>query len=166
MKKVLYPASFDPITYGHMDIVEQALKIFNKVVIAVLVNGQKKSGLFTIDERKALIEKIYGDNPRVEIIATDENISAVKIAIENGCATIARGLRNVTDFAEEIDLSALNLHISEGKINTVAFFANPGKTTISSSRVKELFRVNEKLDAFVHPIVEEAMKEKESKKHD
>lgn len=166
MKKVLYPGSFDPITYGHMDVVEQALKVFDRVVIAVLKNDKKNGGLFNLEERKALIKKIYEDNPNVEVIAEEQKIAAVDVALINGCESIARGLRDLTDFAEEISLSALNLDISEGKVNTVAFFANPGKVTISSTAVKELFSLNKKISKFVPSVVEEAMKEKARENHE
>lgn len=160
MKKALYPASFDPITYGHMDIISQALKIYDKIVVASLVNSNKKSGMFTLGERTNLIKEIYKDNPKVEVITITENITAVDVAINNGCETMIRGLRDLTDFAEELKLSELNLTISEGKISTVAFFANPTKTTISSSTTKELARYGKNIDSFVHPIVKAAIAEK------
>lgn len=160
MKKVLYPGSFDPITYGHMDVVDQALKVFDKVVIGVLTNEQKKAGLFSLDERKGLIGEIYKDNPNVEVIAMSDNVAAVDVAINNGCATMVRGLRDITDFAQEVMLSELNLMISDGKINTIAFFANPSNTTISSTMVKELFKLNKSISAFVHPVVEKAIANK------
>lgn len=160
MKKVLYPGSFDPITYGHMDVVNQALKIYDTVIIGVLKNSSKVNSLFSIDERKRLIEKIYKDKPNVIVISMDDNIAAVDVAIENDCNTMIRGLRDVTDFAAEMQLAATNLIISNNKINTVAFFASPTKTTISSTTVKELFRLNKDIARFVHPIVEEAIKNK------
>ena len=82
MTKVLYPGSFDPITKGHMNIVEQALELFDEVVIAVLPNSSKNS-LFTIEERMELVKKIYENNPRIKIV-TGTNAS-VDIAIENNC---------------------------------------------------------------------------------
>lgn len=160
MKKVLYPGSFDPITLGHMDVVEQALNIYDKVVVAVMVNSAKRSGLFSLTERKQLIEKIYEDNLRVEVIAIDKVIAAVDIALDNGCNTMVRGLRDLTDFAAEKQLAELNLLISEGKVNTVALFANPKNTTISSTSVKELFRLGKSIDGFVHPIVSKAIEDK------
>lgn len=164
MKKALYPASFDPITYGHMDIISQALKIYDKVVIACLVNSSKKSGMFTLEERTKLIKEIYKDNPKVEILTITEDITAVDVALENGCETMIRGLRDLTDFAEELKLSEINLAISEGKVSTVAFFANPSKTTISSSTTKELARYGKNIDNFVHPIVNDAILKKINKK--
>lgn len=158
MKKVLCPGSFDPITYGHMNVVDQALEIYDKVVIAVLINRNKKSGWFTIEERKQLIEQIYKDNPRVEVVCSD--LAAVDVALNNGCKTMAIGLRDVTDYSYEKYKAEVNFVISEEKVNTIALFANPKNTTISSSLVKELFGLGKSISSFVHPLVEEAIKNK------
>lgn len=160
MKKVLYPGSFDPITYGHMDVIDQALLIFDKVVVGVLINGEKSRGMFDINERKRIIEKIYSDNPRVEVVAMEDNVAAVDVALDYGCHTIARGLRDLTDFAKEINLSTINFKISDSKVNTVAFFANPGKVTVSSTMVRELSRLNKDISNYVHPLVKEAIEKK------
>lgn len=157
MKKALYPGSFDPITYGHMDVIEQALKVYDIVVIGVFVNSQKKPGMFDMNERAKMISEIYKDNGKVEVVTVDGNIASVDVAEKNGCETMIRGLRDLTDFAEELKLAELNRSISDGKINTVAFFANPGKTTISSTAVKELSRLGKSIKSFVHPIVEKNM---------
>lgn len=160
MKKVLYPGSFDPITYGHMDIISQALNIYDKVIVGVAVNTKKNSGMFTREERKSLIEEIYKDEPRVEVITSDENIASVDVALNNGCNSMVRGLRDLTDFAEELKLATINHVISEKQVNTVAFFANPNNITVSSTSVKELFRLGKDISGFVHPIVYKAIKNK------
>lgn len=160
MKKTLYPGSFDPITYGHMDVIEQALNIFDKVIIAILVNPKKNNGLFSFEERENLIKKIYENDDRIEVIRMIENKATVDIALDYNCTTLIRGLRNITDFAEEVSLSEVNLLISNNNVHTVAFFANPGKTTISSTNVKVLFNLGKDISKFVHPIVIEAIKNK------
>ena len=160
MKKTLYPGSFDPITYGHMDIISQALKIYDEVIVAVLVNSNKKASMFTLEERINLIKEIYKNTPNVKVISSDENIAAVDVALNNDCNTMVRGLRDLTDFADELKLAELNLTISDEKVSTVAFFANPTKTTISSTMVKELTRLNKNIDNFVHPIVKAAIYKK------
>lgn len=160
MKKVLYPGSFDPITYGHMDVVEQALNIYEKVIIAVLQNEGKGGGWFTLDERKELIKEIYKDNPNVEIITAPANTAVVDIALQNGCTTLVKGLRDVTDFEYERKMAALNLMLSDNKINTISLFANPQHTTISSSNVKAIYNIGKSIKPFVHPIIEEAINEK------
>ncbi len=160
MKKVLFPGSFDPITYGHMDIVEQALQIFDKVLICPLTNSKKNQGLFTMDERRKIIKQLYKDTPRVEVVSVNTKIAAVDIAKNNNCSMIVKGLRNLTDFAYEIEQAKLNLEISGGQINTVALFATPSKTLISSSTVKELFELNKDISSYVPSLVEAAIKAK------
>ena len=153
MKKVLYPGSFDPITYGHMNVVEQALDIFDKVVIAVMVNSNKSNGWFTLGERKQLIEQIYKDNPRVEVIAISDKVAAVDLAIKNGCNAMVTGLRDLTDFAYEKHKAEVNFAISQGKVNTIALFASSKNTIISSSTVKELVSIGKDVKDYVHPLV-------------
>ena len=157
MKKVLFPGSFDPITYGHMDIVKQALKIYDKILMCPLINYKKNSGMFTIEERRQMIKEIYVNEPRVEIITINEKKAAVDIALDNGCNMIIKGLRNVTDFAYEVEQAKLNLEISNVEVNTIALFANPTKTIISSSTVKELFSINKDISPYVPEIVRQAI---------
>ena len=157
MKKAFYPGSFDPITFGHMDIIEQTLKVFDKVTVAVLKNSKKTSGMFTMEERCNLIRKLYEDNPNVEVIFCEENIAAVNLAKQNNCVALIRGLRNITDFADEKQLSDVNYTISHGEMITLSFFAKPNKLDISSSLVKNLFTIDADISMFVPQIVENAM---------
>lgn len=160
MKKALYPGSFDPITYGHMDVITQATTIFDKVIVAVMRNNFKSRGMFTLEERKSLIEQIYKDNPKVEVVVINKKVAAVDVALENGCNTMVRGLRDLTDYAQEKQLAEINLIISNEQVNTVALFANPKNTTISSTNVRELFSLGKSIDDFVHPIVKVAIEVK------
>ena len=160
MKKAFYPGSFDPITYGHMDIIEQTLKIFDKVTVAILKNQKKNSSMFTMEERYNLIKMLYKGNPNVEIIFSEDNIAAVKLAKQNDCIALIRGLRNITDFADEKQLSDVNYTISHGEMITLSFFAKPNKLDISSSLVKNIFTIDEDISMFVPEIIENAMKNK------
>ena len=157
MKKAFYPGSFDPITFGHMDIIEQTLKVFDKVTVAVLKNSKKTSGMFTMVERCNLIRELYEDNPNVEVIFCEENIAAVNLAKQNNCVALIRGLRNITDFADEKQLSDVNYTISHGEMITLSFFAKPNKLDISSSLVKNLFTIDADISMFVPQIVENVM---------
>lgn len=149
MSKALYPGSFDPITYGHMDVISQALKIFNEVIICIMQNSSKNTGMFTLEERKDIIERIYPCSPRIKVVAISDPIASVDVAMKFNCSCIIRGLRDITDFAVEKNLSDVNFSISNEKINTIAFFANPSKTTISSSIAKELHRLNKNISCYV-----------------
>ena len=157
MTKVLYPGSFDPITKGHMNIVEQALELFDEVVIAVLPNSSKNS-LFTIEERMELVKKIYENNPRIKIV-TGTNAS-VDIAIENNCKAIIRGLRGLSDYDYEVQIAQTNKEISNGSINTICLFADKEFQFLSSSIVKEVFRIKKDISKYVTKEVELAMKQK------
>ena len=155
MTKVLYPGSFDPITLGHMNVIGQATELFDEVVVAVMVNSAKKSSFFDLDERLALIKEIYKDNDQVRVISGTG--AAVKLAQEEDCKAMIRGLRGVTDFDYEIQLSTINRKLSHNKVNTICLFAEPEYQYISSSVVKEVFSLGEPISEYVHPTVEKAM---------
>ena len=88
MKTTLYPGSFDPITYGHMDVISQALKVYDKVIIAILVNSNKGKGMFSFKERTEIIQKIYENIANVEVIAIEDNTAVVDVALKNNCNTM------------------------------------------------------------------------------
>lgn len=146
MKKVIYPGSFDPITKGHMNIIEQAVNLFDKVYIAVMINSKKHNYLFTIDERIEMIKQIYADNPNIEVIT---GLVTSDLAMEYGCVAIIKGLRSVTDFEYEIQQAHLNKEISDGKINTISLFADNEYQYLSSSVVRELAYLNKDATPYV-----------------
>ena len=111
MKKVLYPGSFDPPTYGHMNVVSQATEIFDEVIIAVMKNQSKKEQLFSIDERVALLKEIYKNYQKVKVISGEG--AAVDVALLKDCKTILRGLRTTTDFEYELQLATINRKLSD-----------------------------------------------------
>lgn len=158
MKKVLYPGSFDPITKGHMNVINQATNLFDEVVIAIMQNPAKKNQFFTPEERQALINEIYQNNTQVKVIVGKG--AAVNLAIEENCVALLRGLRGVTDFDYEIQLSMINRQISNNKINTVCLFSESNYQYISSSVVREVFSLNEDITSYVHPTVAKAMTKK------
>lgn len=158
MTKVLYTGSFDPITKGHMNIIDQASTLFDEVVVAVLQNSKKQNGLFTPEERVELIKKIYQTCDNIKVISGSG--AAVDIATLYKCKAIIRGLRGLTDFDYEIGMAGINKDISDGKINTVCLFADNNYQNISSSMVKEVFSLNKPISKYVDPVVEEAMEQK------
>ena len=155
MNKVLYPGSFDPITKGHMNIIEQASNLFDEVVIAILVNPSKKTSMFSLEERLEIIKKLYKDNNKIEVVSGTG--AAVDIAILNECKAIIRGLRGLSDYDYEVQLAQINKDISNDQINTVCLFADKEYQFISSSMVKEVFNLNKDIDKYVDPIVKEKM---------
>lgn len=155
MKRVLYPGSFDPITKGHMDIIDQASKLFDEVVVAVLRNPKKNSGMFTIEERVQIIEELYQRLDNVKVITAEG--AAVDVAMLNECSAIVRGLRSLTDFDMEVQMQQINKELSNGNINTVCLFADKEYQFISSSMVKEVFSLDKDVTRYVEPLVQEKM---------
>ena len=117
MMKVLYPGSFDPITKGHMNIIEQATQLFDEVIIAVLQNPIKKNSFFTLEERLEILNKLYYNNPKIKIITS--TATSTDLALEYRCKTIIRGLRSIKDFEYEKQLAEINKDISDDQINTI-----------------------------------------------
>ena len=153
MTKVLYPGSFDPITYGHMNIIEQASKLFDEVYIAIMINPNK-TPMFTLEERTEMIEKIYKQYDNVHVVY---GAVTVDLAIEYDCAAILRGLRSLSDYEYEVSMAQVNKQISNGKVNTICLFSDANYQFLSSSIVKEIYKLGKNLSAYVHPVVEEKM---------
>jgi pantetheine-phosphate adenylyltransferase len=155
MTKVLYPGSFDPITKGHMNITEQASKLFDEVVVAVLQNPGKGNGLFSIEERFTIIEKLYERMENVKVVTG--NGAAVDVAMLHECKAIIRGLRGLSDYDYEVQLAHINKDISNGEVNTVCSFADSEYQFVSSSVVREVWKLDKDVSKYVDPIVEEQL---------
>ena len=155
MTKVLYPGSFDPITKGHMNIVEQASDLFDEVIIAVMQNPLKKSGLFTLEERMEIIKELYQRMNNVRVISASG--AAVDVAVLNECKAIIRGLRSLSDYDYEVQLQQMNKEISNNKVNTICLFADKEYQFVSSSMVKEVLNLDKDISRYVDPIVVDRM---------
>lgn len=129
----LFPGTFNPFTLGHKSIADRALKLFDRLVIAVGVNAAKDKDP-DMDTRVAAIRKLYANNPRIEVIAYSG--LTVDLCRETGATVMVRGVRSVADFEYERDLADVNLHISG--IETVMLPADPALAWLSSSVVREL----------------------------
>lgn len=157
MIRVLYPGSFDPITFGHMNIIEQSCDLFDEVIIAVM-NNPRKASMFTADERVKLIQNLYKKNSKIQVVSSLG--ATIDLAIEYNCKAIVRGLRSLSDFEYEIQLSQVNKQLSKNKVNTISLFADNNYENVSSSMVKEILELGKDVSDYVHPIVQEAMKNK------
>ena len=155
MTKVLYPGSFDPMTKGHMNIVEQASDLFDEVIIAVMQNPLKKFGLFTLEERMEIIKELYQRMNNVRVISASG--AAVDVALLNECKAIIRGLRSLSDYDYEVQLQQMNKEISNNKVNTICLFADKEYQFVSSSMVKEVLNLDKDISRYVDPIVRERM---------
>lgn len=154
-KRVLYPGSFDPITRGHMNIVNQASELFDEVVIAVMQNPLKKNNFFTLEERVEIIKELYQKVNNVKVILASG--AAVDVALINECKAIVRGLRSLSDYDYEVQLQQMNKEISNNKINTICLFADKDYQFVSSSMVKEIFNLDKDISKYVDSIVMEKM---------
>ena len=157
MKVAIYPGSFDPITFGHMDIIERACGIFDKVILAVAESETKKP-LFTLDERLSLTKSIYSDHPKIETVSFSRKLT-VELAREHDACAIIRGLRAVADFEYEFQLATMNRSLAP---DIESIFLTPKDTLIyvSSSLVKEIAELKGDISRFVHPNVDQALKAK------
>ena len=154
MTKVLYPGSFDPITKGHMNIVEQASELFDEVIIAILQNP-KKNPMFTAQERLEMISELYKHNNNIKVVIGSG--ATVDIAILNDCKAIVRGLRSLTDYDYEVQMQQINKDISNNQVNTICLFADKEYQFISSSIVKEVLSLDKDISKYVAPLIEKQL---------
>ena len=155
MTRVLYPGSFDPITKGHMNVIKQASGLFDEVIVAVLQNSSKKTGLFSIEERLEIIKELYKEVNNIKVVSGSG--AAVDIAMLYKCRAIVRGLRGLSDYDYEVSLNYINKDISNGEVNTICLFADIDYQFISSSVVKEVFNLDKDISNYVDPLVKEKM---------
>ena len=153
MKVAIYPGSFDPITNGHLDVLNRACKIFDKVIVLVAVNPKKKSR-FSAEERVAMIKEAV-DNPNVEV----DSFSGltVEYAKKHGATHLIRGLRAVTDFEYEFQLASANDYV-DSNIDTVFLMSKNDKSFINSSMIMELHEAGVDVSSLVPESVNKRLK--------
>ena len=155
-KSAIYPGSFDPVTYGHLDLIKRATRIFSKVTVAVAINTQKKT-LFTIDERMEMLR------------ATTKNLRGIKIEAFDGLVidyarkkkinVLIRGLRMISDFEYELQMALTNRRLAED-IETIFLMPSEGYSFLSSTLLKEAASFGADLSTFVPKLVVKRIKEK------
>ena len=145
MKIFVYPGSFDPVTNGHIDIIQRAAKICDKLIVAVLLNQSKKS-LFTLEERVELLKKALGYSPNIEVCCFSGLL--VEFARENGAEVIIKGLRAVSDYEYELQMALLNKKLDD-KIETLFMMASINYSYLSSSIVKDIALLGGDIDGLV-----------------
>jgi pantetheine-phosphate adenylyltransferase len=145
MKKAIYPGSFDPVTFGHMDIIERSSKIVDELVIGVLNNSAKNS-LFSLDERVSMIKEMTKDLPNVTVSSFDGLL--VDYMREIGATIIVRGLRAVTDFEYELQIAQTN-HVQNPDVETIFLTTNLKYSYLSSTIVKEFASYGGDITKFV-----------------
>lgn len=158
-KIAVVPGSFDPITNGHIDIIRRAADVFDTVYVAVLNNSSKKP-LFSIEERTALIKEVTKDLPNIRIETSSGLL--IDYAREKKAKAIVRGLRAVSDFEYEMQITSMNRVLDEN-IETFFIMSKNQYSFLSSSIVKEVAKYGGNVSELVPPIVEQALKEKFAK---
>jgi pantetheine-phosphate adenylyltransferase len=149
----LYPGTFDPITNGHIDLVERATRLFDKVIISIAEN-KRKNPLFSLEQRIQFAQSIFVDNPQVEVIGF--NILLVDFAQQQNATVLVRGLRAVADFEFEFQLASMNRHLAPD-VESVYLMPSEQYAFISSSLVKEVARLGGDVTKYVHPDVFRAL---------
>jgi pantetheine-phosphate adenylyltransferase len=156
MRIGVYPGSFDPITNGHIDVINRARNIFDKVIVAVARNAAKEP-LFSSDERVRLIEENMQDRPNISVIAFDGLI--VDLAKQTKAVALIRGLRAVSDFEHEFQMAQMNRHLDE-TIETIFLVPNEQYFFTSSNLVKQVFKFTDRERRLIPPNVHAALSAK------
>ena len=156
--KVIYPGSFDPLTNGHVDIIKRLSAMFDEVIVAILINENKKS-LFTVSEREEIIRQAIEEEGLDNIKIDSFNGLLVNFAKEHDIKIVARGLRAVTDYEYEKNIARVNSTLYEG-LETIFLLSNPAYSFVSSSGVREIAAFKGDVSAFVSPSVEKKIKER------
>ena len=154
----LYPGSFDPLTNGHVDIIERGARLFDRIIIAILVNPEK-SPLFTPAERVELARDVFAHWPNVEVDTF--NGLLVEYAQAKQASVLVRGLRAVSDFEYEMQMALMNRELA-GTLETVFMMPAAQYSFISSRLIKEVFALGGKVHGLVPDVVEKRLREKQT----
>lgn len=157
-RMAVYPGSFDPLTNGHVDIIERGARLFDRIVVAVLVNIEKRP-LFSVDERVAMLRAAFRGNPNVEVDTFDGLL--VDYTRRKGAHAIVRGLRAVSDFEYEFQMALMNRRLAP-RLETVFMMPGEQYTYISSRLIKEVFTLGGSVDGMVPSLVEDELRKKQA----
>lgn len=157
MKSAIYPGTFDPMTYGHLDIIKRAANIFDELVVSVLDN-KEKTPLFSVEERVNILKEATKDIPNVSIESFEGLLT--DYCAKKDINVVVRGLRAVTDFEYELQMSQMNRKLSDHRVETVYFNTTLKYSYLSSSAVKQIAQFNGDLSAFVPDFVAKLLYER------
>ena len=152
----VYPGSFDPLTNGHVDIITRGARIFDRIIVAILINAEK-APLFSMDERLKITREVFQDFPNVEVDTFDGLL--VDYVERRHAHVIVRGLRAVSDFEFEFQMALMNRRLN-GKIETVFMMPAEQYSYISSRLIKEVFSLGGRVHGLVPDTVEERLRQK------
>ena len=151
----LCPGTFDPVTNGHLDIIERASRLFDRLVVGVLQNPSK-APLFSVEERVSLLKEATAGTESIEVMSFSGLL--VDFARQQGAQAVVKGLRAVTDFDYELQMAQMNVRM--GEVETLFMPTNPVWSYLSSSLVKDIARLGGDVDGLVPPVVKERLAEK------
>ena len=157
--RAIYPGSFDPLTNGHLDLIERGSKIFEQLIVAILRNPEKDP-LFTVEERREMLEQMVSPYPNVRV-DTFEGL-LVEYAIKKKAKAVLRGIRAISDYEYELQMALMNRRL-QPRLETVFMMPAEEYSYVSSRLVKEVFHLGAPIKDLVPPLVEERMREKSSK---
>jgi len=152
----IYPGSFDPLTNGHVDIIQRGSGLFDRIVVAILLNVEK-APLFSVEERVEIAREVFAPYPNVEVDTFDGLL--VEYARRRGAGVIVRGLRAISDFEYEMQMALMNRHLNPG-VETVFMMPAETYTYVSSRLVKEVVALGGSVTKLVPSVVEQRLREK------
>lgn len=160
MRRAIYPGSFDPVTNGHLDIIERGCKLFDEIIIAILVNPEKNP-FFTIEEREAMLGEVLQEIDQGSCQVTVDHFQGLLVhyAVAQKANAIVRGIRAISDYEYELQMALMNRRL-EPSIETVFMMPAEKYSYVSSRLVKEVFQLGGELDGLVPALVESRMKTK------
>lgn len=160
MRRAIYPGSFDPVTNGHLDIIQRGCKLFDEIIVAVLVNPEKHA-FFTTEERCEILTEVLKSIDRRDCRVTVESFEGlmVQYAAERNANAIVRGIRAISDYEYELQMALMNRRLRPD-LETVFMMPAEEYSYVSSRLVKEVFQLGAKIGELVPPLVEQRMKEK------
>jgi pantetheine-phosphate adenylyltransferase len=152
----IYPGSFDPITYGHLDLIDRASKLADRLIVAVLQNSEKQP-LFSVEERMEMLREVVAPYPNAEVDSFQGLL--VDYARQRSAHLVVRGIRAISDYEFELQMALMNRRLWP-ELETVFLMANEAHSFVSSRLVKDLFRLGGEISGFVPPNVERRLKER------
>ena len=160
MRRAIYPGSFDPVTNGHLDIIERGCKLFDEIIIGILVNPEKQP-FFTVEERQEMLNEVVQDITHGNCKVSVDSFSGllVNYAVAQHADVIVRGIRAISDYEYELQMALMNRRLEPG-IETVFMMPAEIYSYVRSRLVKEVFQLGGTVAGLVPPIIETRMKEK------
>ena len=163
MRRAIYPGSFDPVTNGHLDIIQRGCKLFDEIIVAILVNPEK-TPFFSVTERKEILAEVLKDIERgaCKLVVDSFEGLLVQYAAEKEAHAIVRGIRAISDYEYELQMALMNRRLEPG-LETVFMMPAEAYSYVSSRLVKEVFQLGGDISGLVPAVVEEQMRRKAQK---